>query len=125
MNTCIIIGRLTRDPMAGTTRGTSNYTKFSVAVDRDYKNAEGDRPVDFFDVICWGKLAEVCANNLTKGRLVCLSCSMYSSSYNDDQDKTHRSWSIRANTVDFLDSKKSAGTEESPAPPPSDNDVPF
>ncbi len=127
MNQITLIGRLTKDPTTGSANNGSSYTKFSIAVDREYRTANGERPVDFFDVTCWSKLAEVCANNLYKGRLVCVVGQMYSSDYTDNDGKKRRFWDVKANSVEFLDSKKSAQPEQTaePAGLVDDGDVPF
>ena len=69
-NKCTFVGRLTRDPeMRFTSTGVA-VANFNLAVDRPFVNAQGERETDFIPVTVWRKLAETCANNLGKGRLV-------------------------------------------------------
>ena len=53
MNNIILIGNLTRDPESGTTQSGVNFTRFCIAVNRPFTNANGERLADYFDVICW------------------------------------------------------------------------
>jgi hypothetical protein len=67
LNRIVLIGRLTRDPeMRFTTSGTA-VANFTLAVDRQRPNAQGEREADFIRVVVWSKLAETCANYLGKG----------------------------------------------------------
>ena len=66
MNHITISGRLTRDPEARVSANGKSVTNFAVAVDRPFTKDT----TDFFDVVTFGKLAEICGNNLDKGRRV-------------------------------------------------------
>lgn len=100
LNKVILIGRLTRDPeMQYTTNGNA-VTKFSLAVDRPFsKNKE----VDYIDIVTWQKLAEICSNQLTKGRLVAVDGRLTVSSYEDNQGNKRKAAEVVAETVKFLD----------------------
>jgi single-strand DNA-binding protein len=62
LNKVILIGRLTRDPELRYTPNGVAITKFTLAVDRTFKNRQGERETDFIDVVVWQKQAENCAN---------------------------------------------------------------
>ena len=64
LNTIILIGRLTRDPELRYTTNGKGVATFTLAVERDYKNQQGEKEADFIRIVVWQKLAEVCANNL-------------------------------------------------------------
>jgi single-strand DNA-binding protein len=101
MNKVILVGRLTKDPelkfLPGTGTGVCN---FSLAVDRPGKDK---KEADFIPVVCWNKLAELVANNLSKGRLVAISGSIRTSNY-QAQDGTKRyKTEVYADEVKFLD----------------------
>jgi len=73
MNRVILIGRLARDPEIRYTQSGKAFCRFTVAVDRRFSRAaqqEGQQTADFIPVTCWEKLAEICGNNLTKGRRI-------------------------------------------------------
>ena len=72
LNRVQIIGRLGRDPEEKSTKNGSTYAAFPVAVDRRWRDAEGqaNTTTDWFNVETWGRLGEVCQAYLAKGRLV-------------------------------------------------------
>ena len=71
-NRVILIGRLTRDPeLRYTTNGIAVAT-FTLAVNRNFKNAQGERETDFIPCVVFRQLAELCANYLSKGKLAAL-----------------------------------------------------
>lgn len=70
LNRIILIGRLTADPQLRYTQNGTAVANFRLAVERPRPNQHGEREVDFIDVVTWQRLAETCANNLNKGRLV-------------------------------------------------------
>ncbi|SEF98724.1 single-strand binding protein [Caloramator fervidus] len=107
MNKVFLIGRLTRDPEIRYTAGTGiAVTTFTLAVDRPYVNQSGQRETDFIPIVCWRKLAELVANNLTKGRLVAVSGSIQTRKY-QAQDGTNRYVTeVVADEVKFLDRPK-------------------
>ncbi|EGT4856672.1 TPA: single-stranded DNA-binding protein [Clostridioides difficile] len=106
MNSVILIGRLTKDPELKyiPSSGTAVST-FTIAIDRDYIKKDGTKETDFIPIEVMGKLAEVCANNLGKGRLVAVEGSIRVNSYEKDGEK--RTYTkVHANKIKFLDYKK-------------------
>ncbi|HBG1591233.1 single-stranded DNA-binding protein [Clostridioides difficile] len=106
MNNSILIGRLTKDPNLRYIPGSGvAVSTFSIAVDRDYVKKDGTKETDFIPIEVMGKLAEVCANNLGKGRLVAVEGSIRVNSYEKDGEK--RTYTkVHANKIKFLDYKK-------------------
>ena len=122
MNKAILIGRLTRDPEVRYTQSGTAVCTFTLAVDRRFarKDANDGQPTaDFIPIVVWSKLAEVCGNNLVKGRRISVEGRIQVRSY-DAQDGSKRYVTeIVANEVEFLDSKGSApqaGGFGAPAP---------
>lgn len=113
MNKVILIGRLTRDPELKFTAGSGiAVATFTLAVDRNYTNQSGQRETDFIPIVCWRKLAETVANNLSKGRLVAVSGSIQTRKYTA-QDGTNRYITeVLAETVQFLDRPKDGGSTQ-------------
>ncbi|MCG0275119.1 MAG: single-stranded DNA-binding protein [Thermosediminibacteraceae bacterium] len=108
MNKVILIGRLTKDPeLRFTPANGVAVTTFTLAVDRPFLNQKGEREADFIPVVVWRKLAETCANNLKKGRLVGVSGRLQVRSY--DTPGGQRRWvtEVVADEVQFLDRPKS------------------
>ena len=74
MNRATLIGNLTRDPDLRMTNGGVSVCTFSIAVQRRFANQQGERPADFFNIVCWRGLADNCGKYLHKG------CLLYTSS---------------------------------------------
>ena len=69
LNRIVTIGRLTRDPEKRTTPNGVAVTTFTIACDRDFKNAGGEKETDFIPVVTWRGLAESCGKYLAKGKM--------------------------------------------------------
>ena len=106
MNKVLLIGRLTKDPEIRYTPNKVAVANFTLAVSRPFLNQKGERETDFIPIVVWGKLAEQCANNLTKGRLVAVSGRLQVRSY--EAQSGIRRWvtEVVADEVQFLDRKK-------------------
>ena len=105
MNTVVLCGRLTAKPELRYTNSDIAYARFSVAITRSYANAQGERETDFINVIVWGKQAENAANYLDKGSLVGIEGSIQTGTYTDDDGNKRTSFDVRANHVEFLNTK--------------------
>ena len=105
MNKVELVGRLTAKPELRYTSSNMAYARFSVAINRSYANAQGERETDFINVVVWGKQAENVANYLDKGRLVAVEGSIQTGSYTDKDGNKRTSFDVRANNVEFLSSK--------------------
>lgn len=108
LNKVILIGRLTRDPELRHTANGIPVATFTLAVDRQFTNRQGEREADFIDIVVWQKLAETCANYLGKGRLVAVDGRLQIRSYDDKQGIRRKVSEVVANEVRFLDSPKDA-----------------
>ena len=89
MNKCIFVGNLTRDPETGSTNSGISYCRFSIAVNRNYANANGEREADFINIVTWRGLADNCARYLQKGSKVCVCGQLQTRTY-EGQDGTKR-----------------------------------
>ncbi len=109
MNKVFLIGNLTRDPELATTNSGVSVCRFSLAVTRNYSNAEGEREADFLNIIVWRGQAENCHKYLKKGSKCAVSGSIQTRTY-DAQDGTKRYVTeIVADNVEFLNSRNSPG----------------
>ena len=105
MNRVVLIGRLTAKPELRYTGSNLPYTRFSVAVNRNFTNAQGQREADFINIVVWRKQAENVCNFLNKGSLVAIEGRIQTGSY-DAQDGTKRyTTEVVADSVQFLESK--------------------
>ena len=102
MNTVILIGNLTKDPELTYIASTGNaVAKFSLAVDRTFVGKDGQKQVDFFNIVVWGKQAEAVANYTGKGSQVAVRGNIQNRSYEaqDGTKKIHHGDSGGAGTV--------------------------
>jgi single-strand DNA-binding protein len=113
LNKVILIGRLVRDPELRYTSTGTAVANFTLAVDRSFLNQKGEREADFIRIVTWSKLAEICANNLSKGRLVAVDGQLQVRSYEDKEGNKRTAVDVVARDVRFLDGKKIAA--ENPA----------
>lgn len=103
LNRVILIGRLTKDPELRYTTGGIAVANFSIAVERPFVGQNGEREVDFIDIVVWRKLAENCANHLGKGRLVAIEGRLQARSYEDNNGVRRKAVEVVADSVRFLD----------------------
>lgn len=107
MNSVNLIGRLTRDPELRYTQNGKAVTNFTIAVDRDFSK---EKITDFFNIIAWNKQAENLVKYIGKGRLVGVTGSLQTRSYdNKDGVKIHVT-EVLANSIQYLD--KASGDEK-------------
>lgn len=127
-NKIILIGRLTRDPELRYTPQGVPVASFTLAVDRPFTNAQGEREADFVDCVAWRKLGETVGNHLTKGRLVAVEGRLQIRGYTAQDGSKRRVAEVIIDTLRFLDAPKnapsSAASHEHEVTIPPD-DVPF
>lgn len=107
MNKIILIGRLTKDPETKITGEDGKMmTRFILAVDRNYKNAEGEVEADFIPVVFWGHKAEIISKYMKKGRLLSVSGRIQTRSYDDSEGNKRYITEVSADDFQFIDSSK-------------------
>lgn len=105
MNRVVLIGRLTAKPELRYTGSNVPFARFSLAVNRTFTSANGERETDFINIVIWRKQAENVCNYLDKGSLVSVEGRIQTGSY-DAQDGTKRyTTDVVADSVEFLESK--------------------
>ena len=112
MNKAILMGRLTRDPEVRTTQSQIAVASFTLAVDRRFKNAAGEREADFIPVTCWRGLADLAGKYLTKGTKIIVVGAIQTSTYEDKDGKKVYKTEIVADEIEFAESKKSQGNHQ-------------
>jgi single-strand DNA-binding protein len=103
LNRIVLIGRLTREPELRFTATGMAVANFTLAVDRQRLNSQGEREADFIRIVVWGKQAETCSNYLGKGRLVAVDGRLQISKYQDKEGQSRTSAEVVAESVRFLD----------------------
>jgi len=95
---------LVRDPELRYTSNGTPVANFTLAVERNYRNREGERDVDYIKIVTWRKLAENVAHHLGKGRLVAVEGSLQiRKSQGKNDNRTYINPEVIANNVQFLD----------------------
>lgn len=112
LNQVILIGRLTRDPTLNYTGQGRPVANFPLAIERNFKNKNGERDVDFIDVVAWNKQAELVAKHLGKGRLVGVTGRLQIRK-NIKKDRTYINPEVIASEVRFLDWPKNNSQQSS------------
>lgn len=101
MNKVILIGRLVRDPETNSTNSGIKYSRFTVAVDRQF----GEDQADFIPIVAWRNQAEFVEKYMKKGSLVAVDGRFTSSSYQDANGQTVYRNEVTADRVEGLESK--------------------
>lgn len=110
MNSCDLLGRLTKDPEVKYTQSGKCVATFTLAVDRPFKGADGAKETDFIPVVVWGKIAELVGNSCVKGHRLLVEGRLQIRSY-EAKDGTKR-WvtEVIANSVEFIERKADSGS---------------
>lgn len=130
MNKIIIIGNATRDPDEGETQGGTKWARVGVAVN-GYTNKEtGETRSDFFDVFASGTIAEAVKKYVKKGKKIAVIGRMNQKTYTNKDGERRTSWSLIADSVEFLspredEPKAEAGTPKGAKKIDDCDDIPF
>ena len=103
MNKVVLMGRLTRDPDVRYTQTGKVVTQFTLAVDRPFKSADGNKEVDFVPVVVWGKIAEMIGNGCHKGHRLLVDGRLQIRSYDAKHGTKRWVTEIIANSVEFIE----------------------
>ncbi|HMO58480.1 MAG TPA: single-stranded DNA-binding protein [Roseiflexaceae bacterium] len=145
LNKVMIIGRLGKDPEMRYTPGGSPVTTFSVAAGRQWKDGSGDlhEETEWFNVVTWNKLAEICNEHLHKASRVYIEGRLQTRQWQDQEGAAHYRTEVIASDMIMLDSRaprdhghfddhdprdqRGARPQRGPAQPPeiNDEDIPF
>ena len=102
LNRVVLIGRLTKDPDLRYTTSGVPVTRFTLAVNRNFTNSQGEREADFIPIQTWRGTAENCAKYLSKGRMVAVAGRIQTGSYDKDGQR-HYTTEVVADEVRFLE----------------------
>lgn len=106
MNQIVIKGRLTRDPETKSTQGGDTIAKFSVAVNRSYKDQSGNYPADFFNCTAWRGTGDFVAKYFGRGQEILLTGEMQSRKHTPDDGIERTYWEVNVAKVEFCGSKQ-------------------
>lgn len=117
MNKVFLIGNLTRDPELTETSGGVSICRFSIAVNRNYTNANGERVTDFFNCLAWRSTAEAVARYTQKGNKISVAGSLENRNYEDREGNKRTVTEIQVQEVEFLTPRAAESGRE---PKPND-----
>ncbi|MDR3270924.1 MAG: single-stranded DNA-binding protein [Peptococcaceae bacterium] len=117
LNRVVLIGRLTKDPELRYTPNGIAVANFTLAVDRSYKNAQGERETDFIPCVVYRQLAELVTNYLAKGKLAAVDGRMQVRSYVGQDGQRRWVTEVVAEDVRFLSPKDGGGSPGSYSEP--------
>ena len=105
MNNCSFVGRLVRDPELKTTSGGHEVCNFTIAVDRNYKNAQGEYEADFINCTAWRQTAEFVAKWFAKGDPIAVTGSLQIRKYQANDGSNRWASEIQVGNVGFVPGK--------------------
>ena len=131
MNKVVLIGRLTRDPELRYTQSNIPAASFTLAVNRNFQNQNGERDADFINIVMWRKQAETAKKYLTKGSLIAVEGRIQTRNYDGQDGKKVYVTEVVADNFEFLESKGQRANTNSDieynqqAPTTNVNDEPY
>jgi len=131
LNSVVLIGNLTRDPELRYTQAGKAMAKFSIALNRYWKDHEGNKQEEttFVNIVAWGPQAENCTNYLKKGRPVAVEGRLSIRSYTTEEGEKRKTTEVVANNVQFLGSAQESYGEKNygdkTSETPTEDEVPF
>lgn len=136
LNKVMIIGHLGRDPEMRYTPSGRPVTTFTVAVSRSWNTADGERrtETEWFNIVAWGNLAEICKQYLYKGQQVYIDGRLQTRRWEDKEGQKHTSVEVVANEMMMLGDRRdsssqtqesSEGAEDAAEPLADEDEFPF
>ncbi|HEM5058275.1 TPA: single-stranded DNA-binding protein [Streptococcus suis] len=113
INNVVLVGRLTRDVELRYTPSNQAVATFSLAVNRNFKNAAGDREADFVNCVMWRQQAENLANWTKKGHLIGITGRIQTRSYDNQQGQRVYVTEVVAESFQVLEKRDNAANHSS------------
>ena len=124
MNNCSFTGRLTATPELKSTPSGKSVCNFTLAVERKFKDANGEKAVDYIDFVAWNSQADFLCKWFDKGVRVAVTGELQTRMYEKD-GKNNKVYEILANTVEFADGKREANESSAPKEDKKENNTSF
>jgi single-strand DNA-binding protein len=127
LNKVLIIGRVGREPEMRYTPSGRPVTTFSVSTSRSWNTADGARrtETEWFNIVAWSNLAEICKQYLTKDRLVYIEGRLQTRHWDDQEGNKHTATEIVANEMIMLDEKRDGNHGGEAEAEEHDDEFPF
>lgn len=110
LNKCFIMGRLTKDPEIRTTNNQLPVATFTIAVDRNFKDADGSKQTDFINCVAWRKTAEFISKYFAKGNMILVVGSIQVRSWEDKEGNKRYATEVIVDEASFTGEKKTDNT---------------
>lgn len=123
MNKVILVGRLTRDPEVKNTTTGKTVATFTLAIDRRFKNKDGQKEADFVPIVFWQKQAELVGQYLSKGSQLAISGRLQVRNYEAQDGQRRYITEVVGEELTFLSSSKREGGYEQSQAPQADNNT--
>lgn len=111
MNQFLGVGRLVAQPEVKESENGKKYTNFTIAVQRSYKNADGEYDTDFLDVVSFGQMADTLSEYCKKGDMIAVKGRVETSVYENEAGDKKKNTQVVADRITFLTSSKNHETE--------------
>jgi single-strand DNA-binding protein len=123
LNKVMVIGHLGRDPEMRFTPSGRPVTTFSVAVSRSWNTADGERrsETEWFNIVSWGNLAEICNQYLHKGQQVYIEGRLQTRHWQDKEGQKHTSVEVVANEMMMLGDRRDKSDQSQEGSEPEDD----
>lgn len=112
INNVVLVGRTTKDPELRYTPSNVAVATFSLAVNRNFKDANGERETDFINCVIWRQQAEYLANWAKKGALIGITGRIQTRSYENQQGQRVYVTEVVAENFQMLESRNSQGNQQ-------------
>lgn len=122
LNNVVLIGRLTADPELKYSGSGVGICNFTLAVNRSFSGANGEKQADFVDIVCFKKQAENVANFLSKGSLCAIEGRIQVRPWETSDGQKRKSVEVVADSVKFLEKPKSSGSSSGQRPSSKSHD---
>lgn len=113
MNHTVLVGRITKDPELRMTQSNIAVSRFTIAVNRQFSNENGERQADFITCVVWRKQAENLVKYVKKGHLLGIVGRIQTSNFESDGVMKYQT-EIVCDQISFLESKKQDDEDVSP-----------
>jgi single-strand DNA-binding protein len=127
LNKLMLIGRLGQDPEMRYTPSGRPLTKFQLAANRSWTTADGEKKkeTEWFNIVAWGKLAEICNQYLKKGQLVYVEGRLHNRRWQDENGANHSSVEVITQEMIMLEGRHEGESGSTVEDQPGEDDYPF
>ena len=105
INRIVLLGRATKDPETRATNAGKMVSTFTLACERDFRSASGDKETDFIPIVCWAKTSEIVEKYVNKGNMIAIDGRLQIRTYEDKEGKKRTIAEVVADRVQLLGSK--------------------